>query len=99
MRLRDGAASKRVSSRTAEVRAARPAHKPSAPVPMGVTAPTPVITTRRPFFTIPPRRQFFRASYSGLRETFDPRQREARDPVDEHRPDDETGDQRTDQRP
>ena len=49
------AGSRRVISRTAEVRAASPAHKPSTPVPIGVTAPTPVITTRRcPFLTSAP---------------------------------------------
>ena len=47
IRLRNRVGSNRVISRTAERRAVRPDHKPSAPVPIGVTAPTPVITTRR----------------------------------------------------
>src|SRR5204862_7680210 len=56
MRLRNGAGSKRVTTRTAERREARPSHNPPAAVPMGVTAPTPVTTTRRsplPLFTNP----------------------------------------------
>src|SRR5438132_7554452 len=53
MRLLNGAGSNRVISRTAERRATRPAQRPSAAVPIGVTAPTPVITTRRCPFTFP----------------------------------------------
>src|SRR3989454_558148 len=53
IRLLNGAGSKRVISRTAEVRAASPVHKPSAPVPIGVTAPTPVMTTLRPLGDTP----------------------------------------------
>ena len=49
MRLRNGAGSNRVTTRTAERRDASPDHNPSAAVPMGVTAPTPVTTTRRAF--------------------------------------------------
>ena len=52
MRLRNGAGSNRVTPRTAERRDVRPDHSPSAAVPIGVTAPTPVTTTlRSPFFT------------------------------------------------
>src|SRR5438445_3107256 len=57
MRLRKGVGSKRVTARTAERRATRPAHSPSAAVPIGVTAPTPVMTTRRPFLTATPHRE------------------------------------------
>src|SRR2546422_3278422 len=88
MRLRKGVGSKRVSSRTAERRATRPAHKPSTAVPIGVTAPTPVITTRRPEFVIVQARS---ASLRSLHVSFDPRQRPRRDPVDEHGPDHEIG--------
>src|SRR3989475_478368 len=57
MRVRKGVGSKRVTARTAERRATRPAHSPSAAVPIGVTAPTPVMTTRRPFLTATPHRE------------------------------------------
>jgi len=40
IRLLNRAGSKRVISRTAEVRAREPGHNPSTPVPIGVTAPT-----------------------------------------------------------
>src|SRR5690349_4699901 len=45
--------SKRVMHRTADVRRRSPSHSPSTPSPMGVTAPTPVTTTRLPLFISP----------------------------------------------
>src|SRR5438445_3933392 len=94
MRLLNGAGSNRVISRTAERRATRPAQRPSAAVPIGVTAPTPVITTRRCPFTAP----LPFASWV-LYRPLDPGQGAPRDAVDEHRSDDELGDHATDERP
>src|SRR5574338_1201234 len=47
MRERNGSASKRVTLRTAEAPARSPARSWSRPTPIGVTAPGPVMTTRR----------------------------------------------------
>src|SRR6185437_16105091 len=47
IRERNGVASKRVIPRTAERQARRPAASPLTPIPIGVMAPTPVMTTRR----------------------------------------------------
>ena len=47
LRLRQRSGSKRVTVSTAERRARSPAQRPSAVVPMGVTGPSPVTTTRR----------------------------------------------------
>src|SRR5437773_3176147 len=101
MRLRNGVGSKRVISRTAERRAVSPAHRPSTAVPMGVTAPTPVIRTRRlPLFIWSP---LFTPGSAGLRWSldfpFDPGERSRRDPLDEHRADHQCRRKRPDERP
>src|SRR3989454_2237354 len=103
MRLRKGVGSNRVTARTAERLATRPAHSPSAAVPIGVTAPTPVITTRRcplriPYPPISP------APWPGVRGPtlhclLDSREGARGDAVDEHRADDKARRERADQRP
>src|SRR3954466_864715 len=71
--------SNRVMQRIAERRSWSPAQSPSTPRPIGVTAPTPVITTRRGSDT----GHLHRAPESG--------ERARGDPVDEHRADDPVG--------
>src|ERR1700752_222250 len=87
MRLRNGVGSKREIVRTASVRPSGPHHNPGPAVPIGVTAPTPVITTRRKLFMV------------GLRSPFDSCQRARRNTVDEHRTDHEIRRELSDQRP
>src|SRR6266699_3160028 len=102
MRLLNGVGSKRVISRTAERRAVSPCHRPSAAVPIGVTAPTPVMTTRRlPLFIWPPFTpgRWPRVRGRALQFSFDPCERSRSDPVYEHGPDHEARRERPDERP
>src|SRR6266480_5308029 len=101
MRLRNGVGSKRVISRTAERRAVSPCHSPSAAVPIGVTAPTPVMTTRRlPLFIWAPFTPGHRPGvHPTLHVSLDPRQRPRRDAVNEHGADHEIRRQPADERP
>src|SRR6266513_746175 len=101
MRLLNGVGSKRVISRTAERRAVSPCHSPSAAVPIGVTAPTPVMTTRRlPLFIWAPFTPGHRPGvHPTLHVSLDPRQRPRRDAVNEHGADHEIRRQPADERP
>src|SRR5437762_1174303 len=88
MWLRNGAGSKRVSVCTADTRAWRPLHKPSAAVPIGVTAPIPVMTTRRKSLMSLPCIPGLSARVKiRFRGPFDPRQRARCDAVNEDWPD------------
>src|ERR1041385_3521723 len=73
--LRNWPGSKRVTRRVTDLAARRPSQKAPTPMPIGVTGPTPLITTRRSLML-------------RLRHPRYARERPPRDAVHEHRPDD-----------
>src|ERR1043166_3410004 len=84
--LRKGAGSNRVTVRTTDRAARRPSQKALTPMPIGVTGPTPVITTRR-------------SVMSGLRRAADAREGASGDAMHEYRPDDPRRRRPPDERP